>query len=345
MLPAVYAPDIPIQRCKCVHPRAAENAPQATPPEPSAEVETAAVAAGAAPSEVERLILRAPARARETPPERRGGLERYSAWLAEAWAHRLDPSGLQFGTRARLGGEVVRLADGVSLAWAEAMGLGGWQRLRHRRLFAAEAQALTAARAVVAISPMVAADLARWHGRTDAAVVLNPVFAAPAPAANAATELVFVGHGFARKGLDFLLNALQGVPGVDLTVVGHDRTLPRWRRAARRAGIGHRVRFVGPQAAGPWVAGARLLVHPARYEPYGNAVAEAVTWGVPVVASDRTGAACLLDPAQVWRLDAGAAALAVSITQALCGPRAPLQQPPSAAEHLAALARVLWPAP
>jgi glycosyltransferase involved in cell wall biosynthesis len=143
--------------------------------------------------------------------------------------------------------------------------------------------------------------------------------------------------------LDLLLNAMVCLPASSLTVVGHDRRAGQWRKRAKALGLGARVRFVGAQAAGPWVAGARLLVHPARYEPYGNVVAEAVAWGVPAVASDRTGAACLLDGAQVWPLAEGPEGLARCIERALGAPAPPVLQPPSAGDHLRALAAALWP--
>lgn len=265
-----------------------------------------------------------------------GGLERYGRWLAGrlAAAGRLDPGGLTFGLRARAGGEVVRTADGCSAEWVAACGRLRW---RWAAYVARERAAVARARRVVAISPMVADELARHYGRRDAAVLLNPVFAPAAEPAPAAREgLVFVGHDFHRKGLDLLLEALRQLPDRTVHVLGADRRLAGWRR--RAAGLP--VRFHGAVEAAPWIAGAALLVHPARYEPYGNVIAEAVAAGTPAVASDGCGAACLLDPGHVWPRAAGPAALAATIRAALRAPRPPRLRPPDPEAHLAALDEV-----
>ncbi len=257
---------------------------------------------------------------------RDGGVERYHRWLAAAWADRLGPGGVRFALKARFGGEVVRTGDGVSAEWVRACGRS---RLRWSRYVRREAAAVREARRVVAISPMVAAELAHHYGRGDATVILNPVLGAPpAPEPRAAGALVFVGHDFRRKGLDWLLAARP--PGLQVHVVGEGRP---------QAVDG--VVFHGPVEAGPWIAGAAALVHPARYEPYGNVVAEAVAAGVPAVASDGTGAACLLEPSHVWRRAEGVAALRRTIERALVAPRPPRRLPPEPAAHLAALEELL----
>lgn len=171
---------------------------------------------------------------------------------------------------------------------------------------------------------MVASELALWYGRADAKVVLNPLLATPVQAAPNRTGAVFVGHGFHRKGLDRAI-AVSG-PDLPLTVVGHGRDAQRpW------------VRYVGAADARPYIARAELLLHPARYEPYGNVVAEAVAAGTPAVVSDATGAACLLDPAHVWRQASGLAGLRTVIEGVRRNPRPPVRRPPSADAHLDAL--------
>lgn len=273
---------------------------------------------------------------------RDGGLERYGRWLAGALAARglLAPDGVRFALRAVDGGDVVRTGDGVSAAWVAAC--GGW-RLRWARRVAAERAAVRAARRVVAISPMVAAELAAWYGRDDARVVLNPVFSAEAPPAReAGGAAVLVGHGLRRKGLDHWLRALPGLPGLVTHVIGADAAPRRWRRLAVRLGVGDRVVFHGAIEAAPWIAGAALLVHPARYEPYGNVVAEAVAAGVPAVVSDACGAACLLDPTHVWARSSGPSGLAAVARGALVRPSPPRAAPPTPEAHLEALLEAVF---
>ncbi len=266
---------------------------------------------------------------------RDGGVERYHRWLASAWADRLADDGVPFALKARLGGEVVRTGDGVSAAWVEATGRSRVRWARHVRR---ERAAVRAARSVVAISPMVAAEIARHYGRSGGVhVVLNPVMSRPAtPERRAAGGVLFVGHGFRRKGLDHWLAAIERL-GLAGHVVGADRRLARWRRHAPAG-----VHFHGAVDAAPWIAGAAVLVHPARYEPYGNVVAEAVAAGTPVVASDACGAACLLHPAHVWSPTEGIEALVARIRGALDAPRPVSRRPPGRDEHLAALSAAVF---
>lgn len=270
--------------------------------------------------------------------ERAGGVERYGAWLQAALAARDLTGGPTFALKARSGAEIVRTGDGVSAAWVAATGRSAW---RWRRHVARERAAVLAARRVIALSPMVAAELAAHYGRADATVLLNPLLGPPPPPSPVtAGALVFVGHGFHRKGLDAWLAALAALPDRAGHVVGDDAHPGRWRRLARRHNLLDRLTFHGAVDAGPLIAGAAVLVHPARYEPYGNVVAEAVAAGVPAVASAATGAACLLHPDHVWPPATGVDGLLDRVRLALAAPRPPRQTPPSADDHLDALLAV-----
>lgn len=261
-------------------------------------------------------------------PQRYGGAERYAAWLRGALqaSGLLDAQAPTLAIKARSGGPLLRCADGVSAAWVARCGRS---RLRWWRHVVRERRAIRRADRVIAIAPLIANELAAWYGRRDAAVVLNPLLASPAPPAPRRAGAVFVGHGFHRKGLDRAL----AVTSLDLplTVVGAGRgpALP-W------------VRYVGAVDARPYIAGAALLIHPARYEPYGNVVAEAVAAQIPAVVSDATGAACLLHPDHVWAEASGEIGLRRVVERVLRDPRPPVRQPPSADAHLDALFAALF---
>jgi glycosyltransferase involved in cell wall biosynthesis len=247
----------------------------------------------------------------------------------------LDSSAPTLAIKARDGGAWLRCADGVSAAWVQACGRS---RLRWWRYVRRERRAIEAADRVIAISPMVHAELARWYGRMDAATVINPILTPPATRALPDEALrdgaqrrqgaVFVGHGFWRKGLDRAIAARPA--GMPLTVVGADRGPPH-----------PNVRYVGALDAAPFIAQAEVLLHPARYEPYGNVVAEAVAAGTPAVVSDATGAACLLDPRHVWTQSTGIDGLRGIIEAVLRDPRPPARQPPSGDAHVDALLAAL----
>jgi glycosyltransferase involved in cell wall biosynthesis len=110
---------------------------------------------------------------------------------------------------------------------------------------------------------------------------------------------VFVG-GFghdSRKGFDILWAAWQKLCtdrewDVDLVVAGGGRTLNCWRTRISDAGLQRRVKMLGfTNRVGELLAAADLLVSPARYEPYGLNVQEAVCFGVPSIVSARAGVA------------------------------------------------------
>jgi len=106
-------------------------------------------------------------------------------------------------------------------------------------------------------------------------------------------QLVFVGSGFARKGLETLLDAVARSPApLRLAVVGRDRELPRFVARARDAGLGERVTFAGGvEDVRPYYAAADALVLPTHYDPFPNVVPEALAMGVPAIVSDQCGAA------------------------------------------------------
>jgi UDP-glucose:(heptosyl)LPS alpha-1,3-glucosyltransferase len=104
--------------------------------------------------------------------------------------------------------------------------------------------------------------------------------------------IVFVGSGFARKGLKFLLRAWPEVgSAATLLVVGNDRSVASYKSMAARLGIAGRVIFVGPMETGAELYSAfDGLVLPSLFEPFGNVVLEAMACGLPVVCSANCGA-------------------------------------------------------
>lgn len=104
--------------------------------------------------------------------------------------------------------------------------------------------------------------------------------------------LLFVGHNFEAKGLFEAIEALAGLEHeAHLVVVGNGTRTP-FEEAAARAGLGHRVHFVGrTEAPERYYAEADVLVHPTRGEPWGIPPVEAMAAGVPVVTTEGAGSA------------------------------------------------------
>ena len=109
--------------------------------------------------------------------------------------------------------------------------------------------------------------------------------------------LLFVGSGFARKGVGTLLAAFARLPGTHyLMVVGKDKHQARFQRLTVRLGVQDRVRFAGGQTdTRPFYGAADAFVLPTRYDPFPNAALEAFASGLPVITSTKSGAAELIE--------------------------------------------------
>ena len=112
------------------------------------------------------------------------------------------------------------------------------------------------------------------------------------------SAVAFIGNGFARKGLGFLLEAwsmLEARPY--LIVAGADRAAAAYRRRAIQKGIGDRVFFVGPVSdIARLLAAVDAVALPSLFEPFGNVILEAMAAGLPALCSRQTGAAELIPP-------------------------------------------------
>lgn len=115
----------------------------------------------------------------------------------------------------------------------------------------------------------------------------------------AATRVVlFVGSGFARKGLAYLLEAFAALqdPQSHLWVVGKG-PIERYQQMAARLGLWANVRFWGPQAdTTPFYQAATVLALPTIYDPCSNVVLEALGCGCPVITTAANGAGEFITP-------------------------------------------------
>jgi UDP-glucose:(heptosyl)LPS alpha-1,3-glucosyltransferase len=138
-------------------------------------------------------------------------------------------------------------------------------------------------------------DLARFHpdnrGRHRAAAL------AEVGVPRTAWIVLFVGSGFERKGLSFLIEALgrQGDGSSWLIVLGKGD--PRaYRRLAERVGLAARIVWAGPRRdVERWYGAADVVAAPSLYEPFGNVHLEALASGVPVIASTAAGGAEVIE--------------------------------------------------
>jgi glycosyltransferase involved in cell wall biosynthesis len=123
----------------------------------------------------------------------------------------------------------------------------------------------------------------------------------PDPAPAQSTEVIFVGQLIPRKGVDLLLEAIRPLfgehPNLFLSLIGDGAESRSLQNSARALGIAAAVNFEGTVSSNriqSRLASADVLVLPSRWDGWGMVVNEALSAGVPVIASDHCGAADLV---------------------------------------------------
>ena len=206
----------------------------------------------------------------------------------------------------------------VHLSLAHTL-VGVTPRARALRLLGAplERAGVRAADAVIALVPRTAellvadgVDPERVH------VVPSGVVVPAAPASTDAAALagaprprvLFVGRLAPQKGVRTLIEAVPRLPAeAEVCVVGDGPARRGLERAAQRAGVAGRVRFLGmraPTEVPALLAAADVLGLPSVYEELGSVLLQAMDAGLPIVATrvggipDAVGDAALLVPAR-----------------------------------------------
>ncbi len=220
-----------------------------------------------------------------------------------------------------LGCDIYRTGEGVHREWLEvsARYLPGWRaalkRLDplHSVLCKIEKYLIQegGARRVTAISRKGAEEIERHFGVGGVPVIYNGVdpeeFRPPAEGEREAARaemgapaeafiVLYVGSGFFRKGLRYLIEGfsrLEGPEGRPPWLIAAGRGNPRpYMRQAEALGVSGRVRLVGSAIPAPRLyRGADVFVLPTLYEPFGNVCLEALASGLPCVFSSRSGGA------------------------------------------------------
>ncbi len=139
-------------------------------------------------------------------------------------------------------------------------------------------------------------------------------------------QLLFIGHGYRRKGLEPLLYGLAKVKSYpfQLSVVGKDRELPRFRALTERLGLQDKVRFLGPLANPvPLYQIADTLLIPSLYDPFANVTLEALAMGLYVATSSWNGGKEILTPSNgvVWENLLDPESIASGIKKSLENPK------------------------
>ena len=99
-----------------------------------------------------------------------------------------------------------------------------------------------------------------------------------------------VGRFVRRKGFHTLIEAIDGLPGTYVWLVGDGEEHENLRNEAQNLGVLDRVRFLGWQKSpAPYLAACDVFCMPSTHEPLGNVILEAWGSGKPVVSSRSEG--------------------------------------------------------
>ncbi|MFT8988765.1 MAG: glycosyltransferase [Gluconobacter albidus] len=102
-----------------------------------------------------------------------------------------------------------------------------------------------------------------------------------------------------NKAFDVLIRAMTHLPGVHIVIAGEGPERGALEELAKTEGVSERVHLPGwIGQSGPWLRACDVLVCPSRIEPLGNVVIEALSAGVPVVASRIQGPQEILEGTQ-----------------------------------------------
>ena len=114
-----------------------------------------------------------------------------------------------------------------------------------------------------------------------------------------AIEIIFVGELTYRKGVDLLIKALEQLKGKnwELVIIGDGDRRQELQKLVISIGLESKIHFMGarsnPDALNS-INNSNLLVLPSRWDGWGAVVNEALMCGVPVICSDKCGAADLI---------------------------------------------------
>jgi UDP-glucose:(heptosyl)LPS alpha-1,3-glucosyltransferase len=111
------------------------------------------------------------------------------------------------------------------------------------------------------------------------------------------THLLFIGHGFKRKGLGLLLDALRHVKDrqFHLSILGTDKHLKKYEKLCAEYDLQGKVTFYGEcKDTRKFYQLCDIVVIPSLYDPFANVTVEALAMGLFTVSSAFNGGSEIL---------------------------------------------------
>jgi glycosyltransferase involved in cell wall biosynthesis len=188
---------------------------------------------------------------------------------------------------------------GMKVLWVEHARIGRWLTKNPWRLVY---RAVSPRARVVVTSKAMVAHVAPWvaEGQKVHAISCGVMRAKPTPLREELSRFLTSGFGVlcvARlttdKGVDMLVHCVQSKPDVRLILVGDGPLLPELKKTLEKTSDPERIRIVPSLPRGELMElyrTADLFVLPSReMDPFGMVVAEAMSFGTPVMVSSECG--------------------------------------------------------
>ncbi len=140
--------------------------------------------------------------------------------------------------------------------------------------------------------------------------------------------VLYLGRLSWKKNIDLLIEACSALPDVHLVLAGaadQDSMLEDLRALTIRFSSQARVSFLGELKGDekwPWIQHARIVTLVSKNENFGNAAAEALCFGTPVVLSKGVGLAAATSAAGAgWICEATVESIRTAVKAAFCDPQ------------------------
>ena len=202
--------------------------------------------------------------------------------------------------------DIYRAGDGVHKAFLKTKGFS--LNPLHLTYLWLEKRTFANAKIIIANSQMVKSQILEHHPVDESKIVViyngvpipdsfNPAEAKKFLVKEFSIDahkpiILFVGSGFARKGVEEYLRILSRLESpFTALVVGKEKHLKKYQRLARELKLEEHVIFTGPRKdVETFYAASDIFLFPTRYEPFSNVVLEAMSYGCATFTTRQNGA-------------------------------------------------------